>query len=193
MKAFDLFAEKGFASLTMRQLAEGLGVSTGTLYHYFPSKEALFWQLVAELTLKDIADMGSVVGSAQTVADQLQAMMEYHARNEAYFVKQLLLAIEFYQQQGRNTIIQDAALKQICDPARQQIAEMFGVQDRSLIDFGTCFLNGLILTRFFEGDEISFEQQGDLFVKMMTLYMQQQDQASCASDLQQSSTHNPSA
>ena len=43
-KCFDLFAQKGYGSITMRQIAQGLGVSTGTLYHYFPSKQALFEQ-----------------------------------------------------------------------------------------------------------------------------------------------------
>ncbi|MGB6015410.1 MAG: helix-turn-helix domain-containing protein, partial [Nodosilinea sp.] len=32
-QCFDLFAEKGYAALTMRQIAQELGVSTGTLYH----------------------------------------------------------------------------------------------------------------------------------------------------------------
>jgi AcrR family transcriptional regulator len=49
-QSLDLFAENGYSSITMRQLAEGLGVSTGTLYHYFPNKENMFLQLVEELT-----------------------------------------------------------------------------------------------------------------------------------------------
>ena len=52
---FDLFAERGYGSLTMRQIAEGLSVSTGKLYHYFPSKESIFKQLVQELLEKDIS------------------------------------------------------------------------------------------------------------------------------------------
>ena len=42
LKSAELFAEKGYANMTTRELAQGLGVSTGTLYHYFPSKAALF-------------------------------------------------------------------------------------------------------------------------------------------------------
>ena len=37
-----LFSAHGFAGLGMRQLARELGVSTGTLYHYFPNKLLLF-------------------------------------------------------------------------------------------------------------------------------------------------------
>ena len=35
----NLFAQYGYEALTMRQIAEALHVSTGTLYHYFPTKE----------------------------------------------------------------------------------------------------------------------------------------------------------
>lgn len=54
-KCFDLFALKGYDSITMRQIAEGLGVSTGTLYHYFPSKQILFEQLVQEICEQDLS------------------------------------------------------------------------------------------------------------------------------------------
>ena len=53
-KAFVLFADKGYSALSMRQLAQGLGVSTGSLYHYFPSKDAIFEQMVTWLTERDI-------------------------------------------------------------------------------------------------------------------------------------------
>ncbi|MEM7759849.1 MAG: helix-turn-helix domain-containing protein, partial [Cyanobacteria bacterium P01_A01_bin.40] len=53
-KCFDLFAQRGYGSLTMRQVAKEIGVSTGTLYHYFASKEELFRQLIEEITEQDI-------------------------------------------------------------------------------------------------------------------------------------------
>ena len=37
--AFDLFADRGYSATSMRALASGLGVSTGTLYHYFSGKD----------------------------------------------------------------------------------------------------------------------------------------------------------
>lgn len=53
-KCFDLFAAKGYAAITMRQISAGLKVSTGTLYHYFPNKQALFEQLVEEISQQDV-------------------------------------------------------------------------------------------------------------------------------------------
>ncbi len=45
-KCFDLFAQKDYGSLTMCQIAQKLEVSIVTLYHYFPSKQAIFVQLI---------------------------------------------------------------------------------------------------------------------------------------------------
>lgn len=76
-RCFDLFAEKGYGSLTMRQIAQGLGVSTGTLYHYFPSKEVLFEQLLEELTEQDIHTITSALKGADTLSDRLAAAFAF--------------------------------------------------------------------------------------------------------------------
>lgn len=40
--ALRLFAEQGFAATSTRQIAREVGVTEGLIFHYFPSKEALF-------------------------------------------------------------------------------------------------------------------------------------------------------
>jgi AcrR family transcriptional regulator len=52
--ALDLFVRKGFFSGSMNELARELGVAKGTLYVYFPSKEAL-WLAIVEMMAEDIA------------------------------------------------------------------------------------------------------------------------------------------
>jgi AcrR family transcriptional regulator len=51
-----LFARHGYAGLSMRKAAEGLGVSTGTLYHYFGGKEDLFVAVVDATIDADVFD-----------------------------------------------------------------------------------------------------------------------------------------
>lgn len=46
--ALDLFVEKGFASTRSEEVAARAGVSKGTLFLYFPSKEELFKAVVRE-------------------------------------------------------------------------------------------------------------------------------------------------
>lgn len=39
--SLDLFAESGFHGTSVRQIARAVGVNEATLYHYFPSKDAI--------------------------------------------------------------------------------------------------------------------------------------------------------
>ena len=40
--AFKVFGEQGFQATTVKAIAEGAGISSGSIYTYFPDKEALF-------------------------------------------------------------------------------------------------------------------------------------------------------
>ncbi|WP_248920421.1 TetR/AcrR family transcriptional regulator [Pseudomonas entomophila] len=48
-KAMALFAEKGFGQVSMRELAAHVGLTAGSLYHHFPSKQDLLYDLIEEL------------------------------------------------------------------------------------------------------------------------------------------------
>lgn len=43
--AVEVFAEKGFRSATMDEIASSAGITKGTIYLYFPSKEELFVEM----------------------------------------------------------------------------------------------------------------------------------------------------
>ena len=54
-EALKLFSEKGFAAVSMRDLAESVGISVSTIYHYYASKQDLAQDMIAranELTAK---------------------------------------------------------------------------------------------------------------------------------------------
>lgn len=46
--ALRLFAERGLEKTTIKAIAEAAGVAQGLIYHYFPSKEALFFAVLDE-------------------------------------------------------------------------------------------------------------------------------------------------
>ncbi len=45
--AADLFAERGYRSTTVREIAEAAGVLSGSLYHHFDSKESIIDELLS--------------------------------------------------------------------------------------------------------------------------------------------------
>ena len=44
--AEELFARRAYAGVSMRDIAEAAEVTTGALYHYFPSKEKLYYDMM---------------------------------------------------------------------------------------------------------------------------------------------------
>ena len=66
LTAIALFAEKGFAATSTREIANRCGISVGLMYHYFKNKDEIFDELVKEATeylnelsttsIKEIAD-----------------------------------------------------------------------------------------------------------------------------------------
>lgn len=47
-KAAEIFTSKGFEDATTRDIAMAVGMATGTMFNYFPSKETLAMSMVAE-------------------------------------------------------------------------------------------------------------------------------------------------
>jgi AcrR family transcriptional regulator len=47
--AAHLFAERGFAATTVREIADAAGILSGSLYHHFDSKESMVDELVHEM------------------------------------------------------------------------------------------------------------------------------------------------
>lgn len=171
-KSFDLFAEKGY-SITMRQIAQGLGVSTGTLYHYFPSKEALFEQLVVELYERDILQFGEEIKQANTLLERIEAGFQLVERHQEYFFKQMMVWIDFSQHQNREGKAYSNVLKQVEEKAYAAMAELLGVEDRDLLMFVSALVDGLIIGQVY-GEPVSIARQGKLLAKMLAAYLEKE-------------------
>jgi AcrR family transcriptional regulator len=69
--ALDCFAERGFAATRLEDVAQRAGVTKGTLYLYFASKEELFKAVVREAIVSGIARSEERIGDASEPAPQL--------------------------------------------------------------------------------------------------------------------------
>lgn len=57
--ALKVFAEKGFAAARLEDVAESAGISKGTIYLYYPTKEALFEAVVRDAFAPPLARMAA--------------------------------------------------------------------------------------------------------------------------------------
>jgi TetR/AcrR family transcriptional regulator len=110
--ALDLFVEKGFAATRAEEVAQRAGVSKGTLFLYFPSKEELFKAVVREHisgTIRDaFGEVQTYSGSSTELVHYLMAQWwERYGKTKASGISKLMMSesnnfpelATFYQQE----------------------------------------------------------------------------------------------
>jgi AcrR family transcriptional regulator len=73
--ALDTFRDRGFAATRMEDIATRAGVSKGTVYLYYPSKQAIFEALVRETLLPNLDRIEAAVAASPAPAAQTLRMV----------------------------------------------------------------------------------------------------------------------
>ncbi len=73
-QAARLFVARGYHGVSMREVAEAVGVTKPALYHYFADKEALFLALLED-ALSGLSDVLTHVGKQPTLRGQLHSLI----------------------------------------------------------------------------------------------------------------------
>lgn len=110
--ALALFAEKGFAATRMDEIASAAGVTKGTIYLYFESKERIFRALVEGSIGSTISDMEARIADyAGSMRDLLRFMLraigEFITVSDRVVLPKILIAeagnfpemVRFYRQE----------------------------------------------------------------------------------------------
>ncbi|WP_088810038.1 MULTISPECIES: TetR/AcrR family transcriptional regulator [Listeria] len=71
----DLFMEKGYRSVSTREIAVIAGITQPALYHHFKDKEMLYLEVVKELTTSIQADMSELIRKNLAPVDALNEMV----------------------------------------------------------------------------------------------------------------------
>ncbi len=77
-KVLELFACKGFGQVGMRELATCLGLSPGSLYHHYPSKQHLLLDLIEEFYEELLATLARIQQKAPGKRDKLNSLIRAH-------------------------------------------------------------------------------------------------------------------
>jgi AcrR family transcriptional regulator len=77
-EAEKLFAEYGYASVSIRDITQASGMSAGAIYHHFSSKEDLFFQLL-QLNLREVnCSIQEAMRQASTPREQISRICEFY-------------------------------------------------------------------------------------------------------------------
>ncbi|MEO1210238.1 MAG: TetR/AcrR family transcriptional regulator [Cyanobacteria bacterium J06638_20] len=171
-KAFDLLAEKGYSKVTTRQLSKELGISTGAMYHYFPSKQALFENLVEELCQQDVIALQAQVATGDTLADRLKRLGQVLINHETYLVKQIAVWVDFCTTVEADEILNNAVFDQVEERYWEAIAQALKLHDQTLVQFIWTLISGLLMEQVGGLSRVHFAEQVNLLVDMLTVYLE---------------------
>ena len=176
MKCFDLFARKGYAAVTMREIAWELKVSTGTLYHYFPNKMAILEQVFYLTAKRDIADGVSRVEKFITPADRLKVFLEWVADHELHFADVLLITIDYHRQEGHDA---GGLVASVLATYTDAVA-FYVLPDRELSALVMTYLIGLITERIIIRENIDFTSKVDNLYRFVLKSLEDKEQKTIA-------------
>ena len=90
--ATRLFADRGYAAVSMRQIAQAVGVQAGALYLYTPDKQSL----LADLMIEHLEDLLASWDAARTAATdprvRLEEFVRFHIRYHLAKVDEVFIA-----------------------------------------------------------------------------------------------------
>ena len=116
--AFSLFASSGYHGVSVRQIAKSIGMTTGMLYHYFPSKPELFTALVNVQQQKQISDFHTFL--SDNTSGQLALLL--FVKQERQSMQDLLsIAVDFHR------VHPEIELSNLLTPYEQAISEALSI------------------------------------------------------------------
>jgi AcrR family transcriptional regulator len=170
-----LFAQRGYRALSMREIAAALGVSTGTLYHYFPDKRSLFTQCVEATTQDDALHIADLDRSAPPT-ERLAALLQFMGAREREFLDQIVTTIDYYQEQALEPP-PDEPIRVGIRRDRRAIAELLGLNDHDTTTLILSQIIGLIVLRLFEGETRPFADQTALLQHLIADHLRESSES----------------
>ena len=137
--ALRLIARHGYEAVSMRRLADEVGVQAAALYRYFPTKEDLLFTLMLEHMEALVASWATLADPNADPRDQLAAFVRNHiafnlARRSSTHVNNLELRSLSPERLGRILALREAYEKELrAILQRGADARVFDVEDAALV------------------------------------------------------------
>ncbi|MFN8428194.1 MAG: TetR/AcrR family transcriptional regulator [Anaerolineales bacterium] len=111
--AEDVFTQKGFNEARMDDIADKTGLSKGTLYLYFKSKDDLIIAILDRMFRREMKQMEGLDQAGLSAADAIWKMTEAVTNNILGFVRLVPIVYQFLALAFRNKYVQKALKKYI--------------------------------------------------------------------------------
>jgi AcrR family transcriptional regulator len=106
--ATDVFAEKGFNGTRMDDIVQKSGLSKGTLYWYFNSKDEIIVNILERMFSREFEELENLVDSEETATERLLFFTERAIEDVRRMLRLMPLAYEFVAWAFRRKFVQEA-------------------------------------------------------------------------------------
>jgi AcrR family transcriptional regulator len=106
-----VFARSGFSKARMDDIAAEAGLSKGTLYWYFNSKDEIILAMMDRLFERELADLEALQHADGTAAERMSDFAEFFIRDISQFLELIPIAYEYLSLSFRDNTIQQTLSK----------------------------------------------------------------------------------
>ncbi|CAM3690376.1 TetR/AcrR family transcriptional regulator [Phaeobacter inhibens] len=141
-RAAEYFSRHGYAGSSMRKIGAHLGLSKSALYHYFPTKEALFLACTHQV-------MGAFTSLAIAPdATEAQKLAQLRDLLRPSFAREMALIFDYLRGKTAEEIAADEAIQLALSTYRSAIADIVG---EDAAETALAQLLGTLLLEFMSG------------------------------------------
>ena len=174
--AWEVIAKKGLGGASMREISHHLGVTVGTLTHYFRNKDQLleFAQIAVSRRLKDRYESVAEAPPSSRLMMMIEALLptdETRRDNEKVwltFLTETFTSDELKQQTGKRWLYVRSSLTEIIIEDRKLSGHDPVLSPEDEADLILCFTEGLCVHSIIDKDRFPPERQRALAREILT-------------------------
>ena len=170
-KTLELIARHGFEALTLRQLADALGLQAGALYHYYPSKQALLFALI-EAHLNLVLEAAGPLADEGLAPARLTAFARFHILHHILHRQANHVANNELRSLSRENFASVMKLRTAYEKKLRLIlkdgaeAGLFEMSDAQVTGAALIAMLNEVIVWFREGGKFSLEESAEIYAQM---------------------------
>ncbi|MGR3637528.1 MAG: TetR/AcrR family transcriptional regulator [Shimia sp.] len=170
--ALALFAQHGFAAVSMRQIAREVGVQAGALYNYTPDKQSLLFDLM-NAHMSELLASRADLPAEQSPLQALETFTRFHIRFHSERPEEVFIAYMELRNLSDENFQKIEELRrsyedQLEEILREGVAEgVFQVADSKLATMAVIAMLTGVNTWFREGGRLSLAQVEQIYWDMV--------------------------
>jgi AcrR family transcriptional regulator len=183
--AAKLFETRGYQGTSMDDVAAGVGLNKGTIYHYFPSKSAILYEIYSqaqELVLRSIQDIpedaAPDLGLSMLIKAQLRVLASDPSETIVYFQERRWISEWLEPDQYRTIRDRERVFTDFVTTLVQRGIDggMFAPTDAKIAAFGVIGLSAWTYQWYDPKGRFAPDEIAEVFVKLILSGLQAADE-----------------